>query len=83
MNIIVNKIQIKHPMMLFNAFQGLRIVTGNRPRAQWPEEGKLAIKKMSVTYREGLEPVLKSITCTFNSKEKVKNLSTYTLNLIY
>ena len=41
------------------------------PPADWPQEGKIVIRDYSLRYREGLDLVLKSISLSVGSGEKV------------
>ncbi|RCK55826.1 Multiple drug resistance-associated protein-like transporter 1 [Candida viswanathii] len=47
------------------------IVENKRPAETWPAEGVVKFKNYSTAYREHLDPVLKEIELTINSKEKV------------
>ncbi|KAK5580921.1 hypothetical protein RB653_000948 [Dictyostelium firmibasis] len=37
----------------------------------WPSQGKIVFKNLWLTYREGLDPVLRGINCTIEPKTKV------------
>jgi len=43
----------------------------NRSPADWPTKGVIDLKKLFVRYLQGQEPVLKGITCSVESAEKV------------
>ncbi|RCK60461.1 Multiple drug resistance-associated protein-like transporter 1 [Candida viswanathii] len=47
------------------------IIEGKRPADTWPAHGVVKFKKYSTAYRKHLDPVLKEIELTINSKEKV------------
>ena len=42
-----------------------------KPPQLWPEEGKIVFNEYGMRYREGLDLVLKSISCDVNAGEKV------------
>ena len=41
------------------------------PSADWPSAGRLVLRDVTLTYRPGLEPALKGITCTVNAGEHI------------
>ncbi|KGU31669.1 hypothetical protein MG7_01235 [Candida albicans P34048] len=47
------------------------VIKDKRPANTWPHKGVVKFKKYSTTYRKHLDPVLKEIELTINSKEKV------------
>lgn len=47
------------------------IIEENRPSENWPNHGVIKFNNYSTTYRAHLDPVLKNIDLTINSKEKV------------
>ncbi|KAI5960576.1 BPT1 [Candida pseudojiufengensis] len=47
------------------------IIESKRPDSSWPGEGVVKFKKYSTAYRKNLDPVLKEIELTINSKEKI------------
>ena len=47
------------------------IIYGNRPPHNWPSTGRVQFEHYSTRYREGLDLVLKEITCDINGGEKV------------
>ncbi|GFR84872.1 multidrug resistance-associated protein 1 [Elysia marginata] len=47
------------------------IIEHNRPKPSWPERGEIDFKDYKLRYREGLDLVLKGITCNIKSGEKV------------
>ncbi|CAH1794809.1 unnamed protein product, partial [Owenia fusiformis] len=47
------------------------IVEDNRPSEAWPEQGVVEFTDYSTRYREGLDLVLKGISCKINAGEKV------------
>ena len=51
--------------------QAPAIVYGNRPSSNWPSTGRVQFERYSTRYREGLDLVLKEITCDINGGEKV------------
>ena len=52
-------------------FQAPWIIDVNRPIRTWPAHGAVVFDSYSVRYREGLELVLKQITCTIQGGERV------------
>ena len=52
-------------------FQAPWIIDVNRPIRTWPARGAVVFDSYSVRYREGLELVLKQITCTIQGGERV------------
>jgi len=46
-------------------------VPNNRPPPSWPAKGVIEFQKYSTRYREGLDLVLKDISCKIQPKEKV------------
>ena len=42
-----------------------------KPAADWPQEGKMKFENFSVRYREGLDLVLRGISCDIKGGEKV------------
>jgi len=47
------------------------IISINRPPANWPSAGAIVFDNYGVRYREGLDLVLRNITCVINGGEKV------------
>lgn len=47
------------------------IIESNRPPKNWPTEGIVTFHNYSTKYRDGLDPVLKNLTISIKSKEKV------------
>ena len=47
------------------------IIEDKRPQDSWPAHGVVKFKKYSTAYRKHLDPVLREIELTINSKEKV------------
>jgi len=47
------------------------VIEWNRPAHDWPQTGGIEIKNLKLRYREGLDLVLKGISCTIKPKEKV------------
>ncbi|PIK62991.1 putative multidrug resistance-associated protein 5-like [Apostichopus japonicus] len=47
------------------------IIESNRPPAAWPSEGKLKFENVQMRYRESLPLVLKGISMTIESKERI------------
>ena len=45
--------------------------TSKRPPHDWPQKGAVEFKDYSTRYREGLELVLRGVTCFVNPTEKV------------
>lgn len=45
----------------------------NHPDPSWPNKGVIEFRNYSTRYREGLELVLKNVSCTINSREKIGN----------
>ncbi|KAJ2911074.1 ATP-binding cassette glutathione S-conjugate transporter ycf1 [Coemansia aciculifera] len=48
-----------------------RVIADSRPRASWPEAGKIEFRQYCLRYRPELEPTLKSLSLVVRSKEKV------------
>eukprot|EP01133_Synstelium_polycarpum_P002620 gene2620-3012_t len=48
-----------------------QIVEEHRPAADWPPHGAITFDNLVMRYREGLDPVLKGISCQIASKEKI------------
>ncbi|XP_071839257.1 ATP-binding cassette sub-family C member 5-like isoform X2 [Apostichopus japonicus] len=48
-----------------------KIIESNRPPAAWPSEGKLKFENVQMRYRESLPLVLKGISMTIESKERI------------
>ena len=49
-------------------------VPHNRPPANWPEKGEIKFLKYQTRYREGLDLVLKGITCSVLPGEKASGI---------
>uniref|UniRef100_T1J4L1 ABC-type glutathione-S-conjugate transporter n=1 Tax=Strigamia maritima TaxID=126957 RepID=T1J4L1_STRMM len=47
------------------------IVIGKRPAGEWPQEGGIAFNEYETRYREGLDLVLKRLTCEIYKEEKI------------
>lgn len=47
------------------------VLEENRPPVNWPSEGAIEIKNLSLRYRPGLEKVLKGLTISIQPGEKV------------
>ena len=47
------------------------VIESSRPDKDWPKQGVVEFKNYSMSYRAGLEPVLKSISCNIKGGEKV------------
>jgi ATP-binding cassette, subfamily C (CFTR/MRP), member 1 len=47
------------------------VIFKKRPNIGWPAHGQISIKNYSTRYREGLDPVLKDITLSIKSREKI------------
>jgi ATP-binding cassette subfamily C (CFTR/MRP) protein 1 len=41
------------------------------PPAEWPSAGRMVMRDITLTYRPGLEPALKGITCTIEAGEHI------------
>ena len=52
-------------------FQAPWDVPDNKPSLSWPEEGRVKFDNYSTRYRPGLELVLKGLTFSVDSCEKV------------
>lgn len=52
-------------------FQAEWIVPGNTPSDSWPGKGEINFVRYSTRYREGMDLVLRRITCDIKSGEKV------------
>ena len=51
--------------------QAPAIIYEHRPSPNWPSTGRVKFERYSTQYREGLDLVLKEITCDINGGEKV------------
>jgi ATP-binding cassette, subfamily C (CFTR/MRP), member 1 len=47
------------------------VIFKKRPNIGWPANGQITFKNYSTRYRENLDPVLKDISLSINSKEKI------------
>uniref|UniRef100_T1J4L0 ABC-type glutathione-S-conjugate transporter n=1 Tax=Strigamia maritima TaxID=126957 RepID=T1J4L0_STRMM len=47
------------------------IIEGRRPADDWPKEGIITFNEYETRYREGLDLVLKSLTCEIYNEEKI------------
>ncbi|KAI8612387.1 P-loop containing nucleoside triphosphate hydrolase protein, partial [Chytriomyces sp. MP71] len=47
------------------------VIEGHRPPSDWPREGRIEFKDLSMRYQEGLPLVLKAVNLTIASHEKV------------
>ena len=41
------------------------------PPAEWPSQGKLVLRDVKLTYRPGLQPALRGVTCSIQAGEKI------------
>ena len=41
------------------------------PPAEWPSQGKLVLRDVKLTYRPGLQPALRGVTCSIEAGEKI------------
>ncbi|GAM21228.1 hypothetical protein SAMD00019534_044030 [Acytostelium subglobosum LB1] len=48
-----------------------QIIKESRPAADWPQHGAITFDNLVMRYREGLDPVLKGISCEIKPKEKI------------
>ncbi|KAL8573178.1 hypothetical protein ACOMHN_036163 [Nucella lapillus] len=46
-------------------------IPGNKPEAAWPQNGVIKFKDYQTRYREGLDLVLRGISCSVNPGEKI------------
>ena len=44
---------------------------GNEPSEDWPQRGEIKMQSISVRYARELDPVIKNVSVTFKSQEKV------------
>ncbi|KAN0023381.1 hypothetical protein ACTFIU_011551 [Dictyostelium citrinum] len=51
--------------------EALQIVEDHRPAPDWPPHGAITFDNLVMRYREGLDPVLKGISCEIKAKEKI------------
>ena len=58
-------------MHLCDFLQAPAIIYEHRPPLSWPSAGRVRFERYSTRYREGLDLVLKEITCDINGGEKV------------
>ena len=47
------------------------VIFKSRPSIGWPAHGQISFKNYSTRYREGLDPVLRDISLSIKSKEKI------------
>ena len=47
------------------------IIDNNRPNSSWPETGDITMNNLAIRYREGLDLVIKDITCNIDGGKKV------------
>ncbi|KAL3679851.1 hypothetical protein R1sor_022807 [Riccia sorocarpa] len=47
------------------------IIEGQRPPAQWPDQGKIVLDDLQIRYRANAPLVLKGVSCVIESREKV------------
>ena len=59
------------PVSFIITFKADWILPDSRPPREWPIEGSVSFTKYSTRYREGLDLVLKGITCHIKPGEKV------------
>lgn len=57
--------------MIIIHLQAAWIIDVNRPVKGWPTAGAIVFDNYSVRYREGLDLVLKKITCNIKGGERV------------
>ncbi|EFA79345.1 hypothetical protein PPL_07763 [Heterostelium album PN500] len=48
-----------------------QIIESNRPVQEWPQHGGIVFENLVMRYREGLDPVLKGISCEIKPKERI------------
>ncbi|EGG24088.1 hypothetical protein DFA_06227 [Cavenderia fasciculata] len=48
-----------------------QIIKHSRPSKKWPEQGGITMDNVVMSYRQGLEPVLKGISCSIAPNEKI------------
>ncbi|KAN0009360.1 hypothetical protein ACTFIU_006645 [Dictyostelium citrinum] len=53
------------------AVEAPQIIEDCRPSPDWPINGSIKFDNFVMRYREGLDPVLKGITCEIKAKEKI------------
>ncbi|EAL66783.1 ABC transporter C family protein [Dictyostelium discoideum AX4] len=53
------------------AVEAPQIIDDCRPSPDWPINGSIKFDNLVMRYREGLDPVLKGITCEIKAKEKI------------
>lgn len=47
------------------------IIPGQRPPANWPQNGSITVTNLWLRYRSDLDPVLKGLTFAINGREKI------------
>ena len=52
--------------------QAAWVIEGKQPEPSWPPEGKVTFQGYSTRYREGLDLVLRGISCDITGGEKVR-----------
>ena len=50
------------------------VVDTKRPAQDWPQTGEVTFEKYSTRYREGLDLVLKDISCRVTSGDRVRTI---------
>jgi len=46
-------------------------VPARKPPTDWPDKGEIVFENYQTRYREGLDPVLRGISCRIQPSEKV------------
>ena len=64
-------IQVALRNMCSMCCQAADVIESNRPPSYWPDRGEVEFQDYSTRYRPGLDLVLKDITCSIKSGEKV------------
>ena len=62
--------------------QAADVIESNRPPSYWPDRGEIEFQDYSTRYRPGLDLVLKDITCSIKSGEKVSKFVWLQITLV-
>lgn len=51
--------------------EGSWVIAGKRPPPQWPQQGNISIRNLTLTYKSTLPPVLHGVSCDISAGEKI------------
>ncbi|XP_021950748.1 multidrug resistance-associated protein 1 [Folsomia candida] len=66
-----NIVSVERMKELTETVQEAPWVTEKRPPKEWPQNGEVVFQKYETRYREGLDLVLRGISCSFNPGERI------------